>query len=188
MTLLIIAALIVLVGYFWYVSIITKRNKALEALSTIDVQLKQRYDLIPNILAIAKRFMEHEAGLLQSITELRTRAQQPYAPSDRVAVTEHLALAEQLAGKMGQLMVSVENYPDLKSDATMVQAMQSYNEVEAQIAAARRFYNAAVNALNTSIQIVPGNIIAGMAGVQALPLYQAEAAVHEPVDAAKLLK
>lgn len=174
--------------YFWYVSIVSKKNQALSALSSIDVQLKQRLDLIPNILKIARSFMDHEKSLLEEITQLRTRAAQPYNPADKAAVAEHLQAAEQLSGRMGQLMISVENYPTLKSDATMVTAMQSYNEVEAQIAAARRFYNSAVTALNNAVQIFPGNIIAGMAGVSEMPFFKAEEAVHAPIDANQFLK
>ncbi len=179
---------VVLVGlYLWYASIIGKRNKALEALSGIDVQLKKRSNLIPNILTIAKKFLEHEKTLLTDITELRSRADQDYDPKDAGAVKDHLGLAGQLAGKMGQLMITVEDYPDLKSDQTMIQAQQSYNEVEAQIAAARRFYNSSVTALNNAVQIFPGNLIAQFAGVVSMPFYEADETAREPVNASEFL-
>lgn len=174
--------------YFWYASIISKRNQAQEALSGIDVHLQMRGELIPNILQIAKKFMEHEKSLLTEITELRTRATQTYDRADAQAVKEHLASAGALQNKMGQLMVQVENYPQLKSDQTMVTAMQSYNEVEAQIAAARRFYNSAVTALNNSVQIFPGTLIAQFAGVQPLPFYDAPESSIAPVNAADILQ
>ena len=186
----IVIALIVLplvIGYFWYFSIIGKRNKAQEALSGIDVQLQKRGELIPNILAIAKKFMEHEKSLLTEITELRTQMGAEYDKANPDAVKDHLAIADKLASNMGKLMVQVENYPDLKSDQTMVTAMQSYNEVEAQIAAARRFYNSSVTALNNSVQIFPGSVIAGMAGVSAMPFYEAPPETLKPVNAADLL-
>lgn len=186
--LLLVAGLPLLLGYIWYASIIGKRNRALEALSTIDAQLKQRLDLIPNILKIAARFLEHEKSLLTEITALREGADRPYDKADANAVRDHLATAQTLSGKMGALMVGVENYPDLKSDATMVQAMQTYNEVEAQITAARRFYNASVTELNNAVQIFPGNVIAGMAGVAAMPFFEAEAAARPPIDADQFLK
>ena len=85
-------------------------------------------------------------------------------------------------------MVRVEAYPDLKSDQTMVQAMQTYNEVEAQIAAARRFYNSAVTALNNSVQIFPGNIIANVARVTEMPFYETDKAARAPIDASDYLK
>ena len=173
--------------YFWYVGIISKRNQAKEALSTIDVQLQKRGELIPNILQIAQRFMEHEKQLLTEITELRSAFHKEYDRADQQAVSEHLAVAQQLSSKMGKLMVQVENYPELKSDATMMTAMQSYNEVEAQIAAARRFYNSAVTALNNSVEIFPGSVIARMANVQPLPFYEAPAESLAPVNAGDYL-
>jgi LemA protein len=175
------------VGYFWYVSIISKFNSAKEALSSIDVQLQKRGELIPNILKIAKKFMDHEKQLLTEITELRTEMSKGYNKADKQEVQEHLAIADKLASRMGSLMVQVENYPDLKSDQTMVTAMQSYNEVEAQIAASRRFYNSSVTALNNSVEIFPGNIIAGIAGVASMPFYEAPAEALKPVDASSIL-
>ena len=178
----------VAVIYFWYASIVGKRNKALEALSGIDVQLKLRSNLIPNILKIAQKFMDHEKSLLEEITTLRTKVMSEYNKVDAAAVEQHLNASNQLASKMNQLMLNVENYPDLKSDQTMLQAQATYNEVEAKIAAARRFYNSAVTALRNAIQIFPGNIIAGWAGVSEMPFYAAEESAKAPVDAADYLK
>ena len=185
--LLIIILVLAVGGYMWYAGIIAKRNGAKEALSSIDVQLQKRGELIPNILKIAKKFMDHEQSLLTEITELRTAVAKEYDKGDSDAVKEHLAIADKLAGKMGGLMVQVENYPDLKSDQTMMTAMQSYNEVEAQIAAARRFYNSSVTALNNSVEIFPGNIIANMAGVTVMPFYEAPAETLVPVNADDIL-
>ena len=183
-----VAGGIVVIGYIWYVSIIGRRNKAQEAFSGIDVQLKKRHDLIPNILTIAKRFMEHERGLLEDITRLRAQALEAGdGKADPEAAKKLFEIEAALQGRMGQLMVAVENYPDLKSDQTMLQAQRSYNEVEANIAAARRFYNSAVTALRNSIQIFPGTLIAGMAGVGDMPLFEAAEADRAPVDADKYL-
>lgn len=183
-------ALAVIFGFFylWYAILISRRNKAQEALSGIDVQMKQRLDLIPNILKIAQRFLEHEKSLLTDITQLRQQSEKLYNPANKQEVQEHLNTVSKLGGKMDQLMIQVENYPDLKSDQTMVQAMRTYNEAEAQIAAARRFYNAAVTSLNNAIQIFPGSLIANMASVQSMPFFEAETAVHQPVDAGQYLK
>lgn len=180
--------LVVIITYLWYVSLIKKRNAVREALSGIDVQLKKRANLVPNILKIAQKFMDHEKSLLTEITALRTQVTAGYNLNDAAAIKEHLGLAEQLNSKMGQLMVSVENYPELKSDQTMVQAMRTYSEVEEHISAARRFYNAAVSELNTAVEIFPGSIIASMAKVKAMPFYEAEEAARAPVDAADYLK
>ena len=130
---IIIAAVVVLaVLYNIYVQLIMKKNKVKEAMSGIDVQLKKRYDLIPNILTIANKFMEHERGLIEEITKLRTQA--AGLRSDANTIAEKMNLDNQIVSKMGQLMVNVENYPQLKSDQTMVQAMQTYSEVEEHIA------------------------------------------------------
>lgn len=185
--LLFIGIAVFVVAYIWYAGLITKRNAARSALSTIDVQLKQRLDLIPNILTIAKKFMEHEKGLIEEVTQLRTKAQKQYEQPEAVSVQQQLATQSEIANKMGQLMISVENYPQLKSDQTMVQAMRSYNEVEAQISAARRFYNSAVTSLNNAVEVFPGNLIAGVAGVSVMPFYEAEEAAKAPVDAGKYL-
>lgn len=174
-------------GYLWYVSIISKKNKAKEALSGIDVQQKKRANLIPNILEIAKKFMEHEKELLTKVTELRSKVEEDYNQADPQAVKEHLAAAQALDANMGKLMIQVEEYPELRSDETMLQAQRTYNEVEEQISAARRFYNSAVTSLNNSVEIFPGNIIAGIAKVKAMPFYEAEDAAKAPVDASDIL-
>ncbi|MCG9697936.1 LemA family protein [Shewanella sp. Isolate11] len=179
--------IVVIIAYLWYVSLIKKRNTGREALSGIDVQLKKRADLVPNILKIAKKFMEHEKSLLTEITALRAQVAAGYDQSDSEAIKSHLAAAEKLNSKMGQLMVNVENYPELKSDITMLQAMQTYNEVEEHISAARRFYNSAVSELNTAVEIFPGSIIASMAKVKVMPFYEADEAAKESVDAADYL-
>ncbi len=185
--------IIVIVGvpavlYIWYASLIGKRNKVLEALSGIDVQLKKRSNLIPNILTMAQRFMDHEKDLLGEITRLRSGADADYEAADSDAVKQHLALAEQLSTTMGRLMVQVEAYPDLKSDQTMIQAQQTYAEVEAQISAARRFYNSTVTSLNNGVQIWPGSVIAGIANIAIMPFYEADEASRAPVNAADYLK
>ena len=169
-------------GYIWYASIIGRRNKAQEAYSGIDVQLKKRHDLIPNILKVARRFMEHEKSLLEEVTRLRAKAveQEGAKPSE---AGQKFEIERQLQAGLGRLMVAVENYPDLKSDTHMLEAQRSLNEVEANIAASRRFYNASVTSLRNSIQIFPGTVIARMAGVDNMPLFEAAEAGRAPVDA-----
>ncbi len=173
--------------YMWYIVIITRRNKALEALSGIDVQLKNRSDLIPNILKIAKKFMGHEEKIFIEVTKLRERLDQEYNNKDADQIKKYLETSEELSQKMNGLMLKAENYPELKSNEAMAQVQQSYNEVESQLAASRRFYNSAVASLRNSIQIFPGNIIASIAGVKSMPLYEADSAAKEPVDTDKIL-
>ena len=163
--------------YFWYATIVTRRNKVREALSSVDVHLNQRHDLIPNIVALAGRFMEHERGLLTEVTRLREAARQtmPAGPAD---VGKRFAVEGELGQRIGQLFVSMEAYPELTSQRPLVEAQQTWTEVEAQITAARRFYNAAVNQLNNAVQIFPGSVIAAVAGVSAMPLFEAPAAAR----------
>ena len=157
--LLLLVVLAIIGPYLIYVQLIKKKNQVKQAEGSIDVQLKKRYDLIPNILTIAKKFMEHERSLIEDITKLRTQA------ANANEMSEKIKLDNAIKGKMEQLMVNFENYPQLKSDATMVQAMETYAEVEEHIAAARRFYNSAVNELNNAVEIFPSSIIAGMLNI-----------------------
>ena len=184
---LIICAGLAVVLYIWYAKIVARRNTAREALSGIDVQLTKRSELISNILAIAKKFMEHEKELLEEVTKLRSKATAGYDALDPKQVAKHFEDSAALGAHMGKLMISMEAYPDLKSDKTMVQAQKTYNEVEAQIAAARRFYNSAVSDLNNSIEIFPGNLLASLANSRVMPFYEGDTNSREPVDAGKLL-
>mgnify|MGYP002624315487 CR=1 FL=1 len=176
---------LIVILYNMYVQLIMKRNKVKEAMGGIDVQLRKRYDLIPNILTIAERFMEHEKSLMTEITQLRTAA--AGIRSDQDTIAEKINLDNQISAKMSQFMISVENYPQLKSDQTMVHSMQTYNEVEEHIAAARRFYNSAVNDLNNSVEIFPSSVIAVLVGVKSCPFFEAGEDARKPVSAADYL-
>ena len=182
----VIGVVILLALYGIYVGLIKKRNKVKEAMSGIDVQLNKRYSLIPNILTIANKFMEHERGLMEEITSLRAKASG--IKSDANTIGEKINWDNQIASKMGQLMVNVENYPQLNSDQTMMQAMQTYAEVEEHIAAARRFYNSAVNELNNAVEIFPSSVIAGMCGISSYPFFEAVEAARQEVNAADYFK
>lgn len=182
---LVVALLVVtVVLYNCYVRVIQARNSLLEAKSGIDVQFRKRYDLIPNVLTIASRFMEHEKEIFTKITELRTQAMNAPRGSN-----EALELNSKLDTALGQLRVSMENYPTLKSDATMVQAMQTYNEVEEHIAAARRFYNSALTNLNNTVMIFPSSIFRNYASdVLDSKYYEAEEVAKQSINAGDYLK
>jgi LemA protein len=183
-----IVLIVLIAGYGWYMALIKRRNRAREALSSIDVQLRKRADLVPNVLKIASRFMQHERELMTELTELRASTMQGYDPKDPEAVKQHLQSADALKGAMMRLFAVAENYPQLKSNETMVTAQDTYSEVEGHIAAARRFYNAAVTELNNAVQIFPGSVIAGMANVQEMPFYEeTDEAAKKPVDASDYL-
>ena len=184
LVLIVLGALIVLGVYGIYAGLIQKKNKVMEAFSSISVQLKKRYDLIPNILTLAGKFMEHERGLMEKVTELRTQAMA--LPNDMNSIGKKLELDNQIKNAMGQIMVAVENYPQLKSDQTMMTAMQTYNEVEEHIAAARRFYNSAVLELNNAVEIFPSSMIAAMIGVKRQEFFQVAEAETKPVNAAEM--
>lgn len=181
---LVIVVLILLVtSYVMYVSLVKKKNKVKEAFAGIDVQLKKRYDLIPNVLFIANKYMEHERTLLEEITKLRAEAVK--VPADLSNAKETINLDGLISGKMGQLMVAVENYPQLKADQPMMQAMQTYSEQEEHIAAARRFYNSAVLELNNAVEIFPSSMIAGMMNLTVMPFFEATETERQAVDASK---
>lgn len=178
---LIICSVLIIIFYRLYVSLIVGRNKVKEAASGIDVQLKKRYDLIPNLLQMAQKYMEHEKDLMTEIVRIRTEAMKK---SFNAEPKEMMELDNMLNAKIHDLMLSVENYPDLKSNQTMLHAMQSMNEVEEHIAAARRFYNASVNSLRNKVEIFPVNLIAAMVGVKAdMPFFEAESAAKDRIDA-----
>ncbi len=168
--------------YLWYAVIVTRRNKVWEALSSVDVHLNQRHDLIPNIVKLAARFMEHERGLIEEVTRLRGQVQRPLPTGAPGEVEARFALEGQLARRVGQLLVTMEAYPQLKSDAAVLEAQRTWTEVEAQITAARRFYNAAVNRLNNAIQIFPGPLVAALAGARPMPFFDAPAEAHVAPD------
>lgn len=180
---IILAITLVVLFYLYglYTQLIRKRNKVKEAMSGIDVQLNKRYSLIPNILTIANKFMEHEKSLIEGITKLRTQAASIRSTQD--TISEKIKLDNEIASRMSQLMVNVENYPQLKSDQTMVQAMQTYNQVEEHIAAARRFYNSAVNDLNNAVEIFPSSVVAGMCGISSHPFFEANETIRQEINA-----
>ena len=140
------------------------------------------FNLIPNILTLASKFMEHEKGLFEQVTKLRTQAMS--VPNDINNVGRKIQLDSQIKGLMGQIMVAVENYPELKSDQTMLTAMQTYNEVEEHIAAARRFYNSAVLELNNAVEIFPSSMV----GVRKQEFFQADEVERKAVNASDFLK
>lgn len=180
--LLIVLGVIAAVLYSVYVQVIQKKNKVGESLAGIDVQLKKRHDLIPNILAIANKFMEHERGLIEDVTKLRTEALN--MKSDFSNMEDKIKVENDLQSKLGQLMISVENYPQLKSNETMVQSMQTFAEVEEHIAAARRFYNAAVLELNNAVEIFPSSLFANAMNITKLPFFEiTDANEKAPIDA-----
>lgn len=184
----IVIGLVVVLLYLQYAALVRRRNRVAEALAGIDAQLQQRHDLIPNVLRIARRFMEHESALLNDITALRAKAQQQLGERDFARIPEKLDAEARLGQQMGRLLMLAENYPQLRSDGPMIEAQRTYSEVEANIAAARRFYNAAVKELRNAAEIFPGQLLRGVAGVRTIPPpFEAVDAARTAVDASKYL-
>ena len=154
---LVIVAVLGLMVLGIYNGLVGKRNRIQEAFSTIDVMLKKRYDLIPNMVATVKQYMTHESETLTKIAGLRTRAMDPNLPMD-----ERVKVDNELMKGMRGLMVQVEAYPDLKANENFMHLQRTLNEVEEQLSASRRAFNAAVLEMNNAVEMFPSNIVAGM--------------------------
>nr|WP_255603155.1 LemA family protein [Oscillochloris sp. ZM17-4] len=176
--LLIVVIVVVLVGLIGiYNGLIGKRNRADQAFSSVDVMLKKRYDLIPNLVATVEKYMVHERELLSELTELRTRA-----VTGDMTPAQRAESERQIDSALGRVMVSVESYPDLKASQNFMHLQASLNEVEEQISASRRAYNAAVTDYNNAIQMLPGSLMAGPMGLSQRVLFEASAVERQSVD------
>lgn len=176
---LILLGIVVSAGYN---SLIGRRNRADQALSSIEVQLTQRYDLITKLVETVRQYMGHERSLLEDIVRLRTQAAGSATPEARIHADNELSRA------MTQLNVTMENYPQLRASENFVQLQRSLNEVEEQISAARRSYNAAAVEYNNAIEMFPGSLVAGAMNFQPKKLYAAEARKLQDVDMRALFK
>ena len=171
-------AIIILVGIFligMYNSLVQLRVRADSAWSDIDVQLKRRHDLIPNLVETVKGYATHEKSTFEDIAKYRSMAMQATSPADK-AVAEN-----QLTGALKSLFAVAENYPQLQASQEFTQLQNSLNQTEDAIQNARRYYNAVVRDLNTKIQSFPTNILAGMFGFQQKQFFEADAGDREPV-------
>lgn len=137
--------------------LVSTRNQAQEAHSDIDVQLKRRYDLIPNLVEAVKGYMTHEADVFEKVTAARSQAMQAMGSAKAGA-------EDNLSGALKSLFAVAENYPDLKANQNFLSLQSELTDTEDKIQASRRFYNGMVRDLNTKIQVFPSNIVAGMFG------------------------
>jgi LemA protein len=154
--LLVVIAVVVLFVISMYNSLIQLRNKVKNAWSQIDVQLKRRHDLIPNLIETVKGYMTHEREIMENITKYRSQAMDAKSVGDK-AQAEGL-----LSGALGQLRVQVENYPDLKANQNFLALQEELTSTENKISYSRQAYNDQVLFYNNKIQMFPSNIIAGM--------------------------
>ncbi len=175
MTFVYILIAIAVVIILWLIGVfnalIRLKNRVKEAWSDIDVQLKRRHDLIPNLVSSVKGYMKHEKTLLENITQARSQAMSAQESGN----TSELASAESmLGGMLGKLQIAVEAYPDLKANTNVTQLMDELSDTENKIQASRRFYNGQVRDFNTKIEVFPNNMIAGMLSFKAFEFFEIE--------------
>jgi len=154
----IVIGLLVLFAVFTYNSLVSSRNRVDEAWSDIEVQLKRRYDLIPNLVETVKGYAKQESGVLENVTKMRNMAM------NAGSMQEKLKDENMLSGALKSLFAVAEAYPDLKSNQNFMQMQKDLTDTEDKIQAARRFYNGNVRDYNTKLQVFPTNLFASMFG------------------------
>lgn len=177
---MIIVLIVVLLAVLWlvasYNTLVRLRVSRENAFANIDIQLKQRYDLIPQLVSTVKGYATHERELLESVTRARTAAMSATTTNEKIEADNVLSNA--LAG----LRVSLEAYPDLKANQNFLQLQGEISDIENKLAAARRFFNSTTRELNVTVQSFPTNLLAGMFGFKTEPMFEISAnerAQHE---------
>jgi LemA protein len=182
-TILIIACVVVVLFALFaigvYNGLVTLRNRYKNAFSQIDVQLKRRYDLIPNLVEIAKGYMGHERETLEAVIHARNQAvtaQQKAAssPGDPAAMTSLGAAEGQVAGALGRLFALSESYPDLKANQNMLALQEELTSTENKVAFSRQAFNDSVMSYNTQVERFPASLIAGIGGFAPAQLFELE--------------
>ena len=158
--------LVLLMAISLYNRLVKLRNNREQAFADVDVQLKQRHDLIPQLVESVKGYMGHERGVLTEITEARSNAMKATSINDKIAAENRLSTA--LEG----LKVSVEAYPDLKASQNFLDLQNEISDIENKIAAARRFFNSATKELNVATELFPSNLIATLFNFKREPLFE----------------
>lgn len=156
-----VLVVLVLYGIAVYNGLVTLRTKVTQAFADIDVQLKQRHDLIPNLIETVKGYVSHERGTLEAVVQTRNAALQAKGPADQAAAESALS------GALGRLVALGEAYPDLKASANFQQLQTDLASIEQDLAASRRFYNNSVAEYNAAIQHFPAVLFAGAMGFAA---------------------
>ena len=178
---LVVLVVLAAIALFWgvgiYNGLITARNAFKNAFAQIDVQLTRRYDLIPNLVEVAKGYLKHERETLEAVIQARAAAVSGLAaakaaPGDSAAMAQLGNAETGLAGALSRLMVVAEAYPDLKANQNMMQLTEELTSTENRIAFARQAYNDSVMAYNNRREVFPSNIIAGMFGFVAAALLE----------------
>lgn len=185
MTLVIIIAIIAAVVFSVigiYNNLVKLRNNRENAFADIDVQLKQRYDIVPQLVATVKGYASHEKELLESITAARSAA------ANAASIDEKIKADQQLTSALAGLKVQVEAYPDLKANQNFLQLQGELSDIENKLAAVRRYFNSATRELNNAVQTFPGNIFAGIFGFKKEAMYEIEASQRAAVEKAPEIK
>ncbi len=160
-----VLVLVVLFGIVYFNKFVRLSNQAKEAWSDIEVQLRRRYDLIPNLVSAVKGYMTHEAGTFEKITEARSRAMQAENPHEK-GEAENM-----LSGALKSLFAVAENYPDLKANTNFLELQRELSDTENKIQSSRRFYNTTVRDLNIAVESFPGNVLANIFGYKKMDLF-----------------
>jgi LemA protein len=181
---IILASIAVLV--IWIISIyntlVRLRMNRENAFADIDVQLKQRHDLIPQLIGAVKGYMEHEAGTLEKITQMRQRAM------NAGSINEKIEAEQQLSTALSGLSIQDEAYPDLKASSNFNQLQNEMSDIENKLAAVRRFFNSATKELNIAVQKFPNVFFAGMFGFKVEPMFDLGTAQRQELDKAPEVK
>ncbi len=162
-----VGALIILITFILYNKLIKRRNQVQNIFGSLDAMLKKRYDLIPNLISVVQNYMKHESSVLSELTAMRTKALNPQISQD-----DKIKIQKDISQALGNIMIAVEAYPDLKASQNFIQLQGALNEVEEQISAARRAYNAAVTDYNDAVQTIPSNIVALLIGFKKKPVLE----------------
>lgn len=163
---LIIIVVLVLMAVSLYNRLVRLRNNREQAFADVDVQLKQRHDLIPQLVEAVKGYMGHERGVLTEITEARANAMKATTINEKIAAETRLSTA------LDGLKVSMEAYPDLKASQNFLELQSEISDVENKIAAARRFFNSATKELNVATEMFPSNLIATLFNFRREPMFE----------------
>lgn len=158
MVIAIIVAVVVLIVATMYNSLIRKKNQVDNAFASIDVMLKQRFDLIPNLVASVQQYAKHEADTFSTITEMRNKSYSSLSENEKADFDKNFS------GIRSKFFAVAENYPELKASDNFLQLQRALNEAEEQLAAARRTFNACVTDYNNAVQSFPTNMLASMMG------------------------
>jgi LemA protein len=167
----VIIVILIIMYFSIYNGLVGKRNQTKNAWAQIDVQLKRRHDLIPNLVETVKGYMEHERGTLEAVTSARNLAQ---SLSSNASVGDISKAEGALSGALSRLLAVVENYPNLKANQNFLALQEELTSTENKISFARQYYNDSVLQYNNQTQMFPSNIVAGMAGFKAGEFFEVQ--------------